>query len=463
MGEIYKNLIVLGANNKNLNGRWSLIDKNEVVNEEFTWIYKELQKDSKRVNTFLGYDNLQQKEVIIKTVRPSKNKDYKEQREILKNYIKTLNDIKSPFLPKVLDFFYLKENNKIVSIIKNEPIVILEYKKGMTLEEEILKGNFKDAKNNEINMLRIVEIMKKILDLSKHIEEKGYVHLGISPEHIIIGENDEVSLLGVGRICEVKNGVLYSKSVNFSRSLYGYSAPELNNIEFGWGENSKPSEIIAFSLGVLLHQLVCESTNFSNDSIKAGAFYYPNNKSKEIIFKQRNGYRLHDFLVKLCNHNKEERLKDYDEIESILDELIKERNYYDLIDKPFIVPEEKEVIYKNLVGYISSFNKERKHGFVRSDKGEEFYLRIKEIEESSLKNVWEGLEIEFDVVKDSTGEIFVANIKDKSFGVMDVKEENNTEAEDDELEEYYEYEDEEGGLKAIGGILKRIRKTLNKF
>ena len=57
MGEIYKNLIVLGANNKNLNGRWSLIDKNEVVNEEFTWIYKELQKDSKRVNTFLGYDN----------------------------------------------------------------------------------------------------------------------------------------------------------------------------------------------------------------------------------------------------------------------------------------------------------------------------------------------------------------------------------------------------------------------
>ena len=164
MGEIYKNLIVLGANNKNLNGRWSLIDKNEVVNEEFTWIYKELQKDSKRVNTFLGYDNLQQKEVIIKTVRPSKNKDYKEQREILKNYIETLNDIKSPFLPKVLDFFYLKENNKIVSIIKNEPIVILEYKKGMTLEEEILKGNFKDAKNNEINMLRIVEIMKKILN-----------------------------------------------------------------------------------------------------------------------------------------------------------------------------------------------------------------------------------------------------------------------------------------------------------
>ena len=116
-----------------------------------------------------------------------------------------------------------------------------------------------------------------------------------------------------------------------------------------------------------------------------------------------------------------------------------------------------------MVGYISSFNKERKHGFVRSDKGEEFYLRIKEIEESSLKNVWEGLEIEFDVVKDSTGEIFVANIKDKSFGVMDVKEENNTEAEDDELEEYYEYEDEEGRLKAIGGILKRIRKTLNKF
>ena len=88
MGEIYKNLIVLGANNKNLNGRWSLIDKNEVVNEEFTWIYKELKKDSKRVNTFLGYDNLQQKEVIIKTVRPSKNKDYKEQREVLKNYIK---------------------------------------------------------------------------------------------------------------------------------------------------------------------------------------------------------------------------------------------------------------------------------------------------------------------------------------------------------------------------------------
>ena len=69
----------------------------------------------------------------------------------------------------------------------------------MTLEEEILKGNFKDAKNNEINMLRIVEIMKKILNLSKHIEEKGYVHLGISPEHIIIGENDEVKSSRVGK------------------------------------------------------------------------------------------------------------------------------------------------------------------------------------------------------------------------------------------------------------------------
>ncbi|WP_055070158.1 protein kinase domain-containing protein [Clostridium massiliamazoniense] len=462
MGEVYKNSIVLCASNKNLNGRWSLIDKNEVVNEEFTWIHKEFQKEFKRVSTFLGYDNLKQKEVIIKTVRLSKSKDYKEQREILKNYTKTLNDIKSPFLPQLLDFFYLKENNNIQCIKKNEPMIILEYKKGRTLEEEVLEGKFKEAKNNEANMLRIVEIMKKTLGLSKYIEEKGYVHLGISPEHIIIGENDEVSFLGLGRICEVKNGVLNSKSVNFSRSLYGYSAPELNNIEFSWGENSKPAEIIAFSLGVLLHQLVCGSINFSNDSIREGAFYYPNNKSKEIILKQRNGYRLHDFLEKLCNHQKEERLKNYEEIESILDELTKERNYYELTNKPFIAPEGEETIYKNLVGYISSFNKERKHGFVRSDKGEEFYLRFKEIEEFNLKNVREGLEIEFDVVKDSTGEIFVSNIKDKSYVVIDVEEKYNTEVEDDELEEYYEYEDEASGLKVFGGILRRIRKVLSK-
>lgn len=471
MEEIFheESKIILAANNKNLNKKWSLIKVDELngdLSTEFKWIYDEFKKDFKRTNILLGYDNFKSREVIAKNVQYSKEKSREEQKEILDFQRKLLNDLKSPMLPKLLDFFSVKDSYEVDYIKKNDPFIILEYKSGETLEIKISNKEFiknkENSKSSEVDIIRIVKIVKGVINFNKDLENKGYVHLGISPEHIVLSNEDKVSFLGLGRICNIKNGVLDSDGVNFSRSLFGYSAPELNDPNLHWGKDATAREVSVFSLGVLVHQLICGDNSFSQGTIENGSFHYPNKDSLEKVISQKNGHRISNLIERLCNHNPKKRLLDYDEIESILDDIIVDPNTtMDLTVNPFFLPVDKELVYKNLKGYISSFNIERGHGFVRCNNGEDFYLRKEEIKHSNLKDVKEGMEILFDVAKDSSGKIFVCNIKGENCAVIDLCEDNDKENED-EYEDYYEYKDESVRVRVFENILMRISNVFKK-
>ena len=123
----------------------------------------------------------------------------------------------------------------------------------------------------------------------------------------------------------MREGYLDIGHLNFERTIYGYSAPELNDYSSNARFNIKGRQVGAFSLGVLMHQMICSRNKFTSSDIKGGAFVYPNATTGDFIIEINNksykGKLLHMLITDLCRHEVTERLMDYDEIERRLMEI----------------------------------------------------------------------------------------------------------------------------------------------
>lgn len=465
----------LVAVDKELNNRWAVIDfhnyKNNNIEDKFSFIN---ETKINRTKFLLGYDNLEEKLVIIKTINYEDEKSFNKNKKALEEQWQLLRKNLS-FLPKALDFFYvnqsylennfnLNKGNNSQKIEKNIPVMILEYNANETLLKKIESGIFQNK--NAIDVARVMDITKKLLKIIKDLEKAKYGDSALSLEHILISEKDEITITGIGSICPLKGDKLDKNSENFSRTIFGYSAPELNDLKLNWGEDATAAELGCFSLGVIIYQMISGSFLFNQSIIKNGSFYYKEDINGEKIKLQKNGHRISNLIANLSNHNEKERLVDYDRIESILDEISNPLKEENLSIKPFIIPEEKEIIYKGLTGYIKSYNKEKGHGFIKAER-EEYYLRKKELVESKINEVQEGLELNFDVVKDNKGMIYAFNISVENSEIIDVFEEdgldngdyegsNSKENLEDEF--YYDGYGEEGVFKKLSSWVRSLLK-----
>ena len=406
-----KGEIFINSTNCNLQNRWVVISPSkmeEICTGNWRWFYSICNRKDERTNLSLGYDDNICKPVIIKTVEYRSNdlKDeisIRKRRSVLIEQINILNDLASPLLPEPLDWFYVKntyDKNMSENMRNEEPILVLDFEQASTLTDEINKHSFRNRNYNgvattKIDSSKIARLGLSILYFLKLLKDKNYAYLALSPEHILLLKDYVPRFVGLGRICKMKNGHLDSNHINFGRTLLGYSAPELNDINNNWGEFATSEEVGAFSLGVILHQIIIESDSFKEGTLKNGSFIYPNGVTDSIIKKQSNGKVLHRLISGLCDHDVSTRLVDYDYIEEIL--------------KSIDLGEGKEIINKN--GVIKEYNTELARGKIIDSNGKEFKFYKNAVDKNLVSKLEPGRTVIFSRVEhdDLT---YISEIKD---------------------------------------------------
>ncbi len=332
--------MILYAKNVNLDKRWSVENINqmsELTGTKWNWFGVVFNRTGERTKLHCGYDSVVKRPVIIKTMFYRANdltsfEAIENRREVLREQIRILNDINSPLLPEPLDWFLVENtvDNIPVELKDSEPVLVLDYIPGLGLETNFKKNSLR-FKNDPtlIDVPRVGRIMLKFLQFLRVLDEKGYGFLDFRPDHVLFLKNDIPRFVGLGSICPVKaDGTLDENHVNFSRTTKGYAAPELLNPANNWKstKNVTPSQLAAYSLGVMLHQIIMENKEFSDGMIQNGSFYFPNGVSEVEIEKKLSRHSqlaVYSLIRDLCKEDPEERLTDYDEIEQRLHDIAK--------------------------------------------------------------------------------------------------------------------------------------------
>ena len=387
------------STNCNLKNRWVVLSPSkmeEICAGNWRWFYSISNRRDERTNLSLGYDDNIGKPVIVKTIEYRAN-DLKDERSIRKRrsvlieQVNILNSLSSPLLPEPLDWFYVNNNydrNMDEALRESEPVLILDFEQASTLTNEVNRHSFRyrnynGMSTNKIDSSKVARLGLSILNFLRLLKEKNYAYLALSPEHILLLKDYVPRFVGLGRICKLRNGHLDSNHINFGRTLLGYSAPELNDISDNWGEFATSEEVGAFSLGVILHQIIIESDKFEENTLKNGSFFYPNGVTESIIKNQSSGKVLHRLIAGLCDHNPKTRLVDYDYIEEIL--------------KSIDLGKGREIVNKN--GVIKEYNNDLGIGRIIDNSGKEFTFYKNAVDKKLLDKLDSGRSVIFSRVE----------------------------------------------------------------
>ena len=294
--------LVIHSTNVPLEDRWTVLTPEQMQQKAgglWTWFNAVMARRGERTKLHSGYDNVVQRPVIVKTIfyrdqDLQSMETIEQRRNVLREQIAILNKINSPLLPEPLDWFEVENtiDDMPIELRSAEPVLVLDYLPGMALSSYYKNRllHFKEGKEGKgsIDTPKIGRIALKFLQFLRVLDEKGYGYLDFRPEHVLFLKNDIPRFVGIGSICAVKeDGTLDENHINFSRTTKGYAAPELLNSENNWAsaKKVKPSHIAAYSLGVMIHQMVLEKQDFIEGTVKRGSFFYPNGVSEEQVLK----------------------------------------------------------------------------------------------------------------------------------------------------------------------------------
>ena len=324
--------LILTSTNQQLDDRWSVINSKilaDYTNTNKRWYDDVKSGEFENTKIHLGMDKKLGRPVIIKTINYKEKLDEESvliSRNRIENQINLLNEISSPQLPEPLDYFNVindKDEQMDLSLVKDEPVLILEYQPGETLRNELRRREAYKNENDRIRLDYVARIAKNILYFIKTTAEKDYLHLGLSPNHIIMLKNENIRVVGLSKIIKTNNNKIKIDDIK-CRYTYGHTAPELYDIENKDELDAKA--VASFSLGVILCLLLCERTVVEDYMITKvnnnAIFTYPNEVCRKMIKNNvvnEDKYRLIDkLLYDLCNVDPNKRLTEFDKIEEIL-------------------------------------------------------------------------------------------------------------------------------------------------
>ena len=129
---------------------------------------------------------------------------------------------------------------------------------------------------------------------------------------------------------------------------------------------------------------ICESTKLTDNVLENGSFKYPNDEYEAKIKKLRKGERIHYLLTRLCDPNPSTRLTDFDEIESILEELKGDKQL-----ETFGI--------KGNLGQVKFFSNDKGFGYITDPYfNEDYYVSAKILEKSGVISLYEGQKVKLD-------------------------------------------------------------------
>lgn len=419
-----KGKLTMHANDVKLDGRWSVVSPKqmeELTGERWDWFYNIQNRRYERTKLHLVFDEIVGRPAIAKTIyyRPEdtlNGEDIVKRRSILTEQITLLNDISSPLLPEPLDWFTV--TNTIDGLPEkfrtSEPILILDFQPGMKLRNYISKKKLKFSQPNDkveepkVDTPKVGRISLRLLYFLRTLKENGYAYLDLNPDHILLLKDEIPRFVGLGRICRTMNGRLDPQSINFGMTSLGYSAPELNDPTNNWqpSREATAEQVGAFSLGVIIHQMVYENADLDDRMIKKGSFFYPNGISEEKILQEKNGNILDKLIAELCHHDPSKRLTDFNEIETRLGIIAVNIG---AIRHNTVKKQHRKLPSKT--GWVKYYDSDKNFGFlVDAASLKEYHVSKTTLDKSGISFLSENMRVKFDIVE-GDGKPYAVNVE----------------------------------------------------
>ena len=296
---------------------------------------------------WLGYDTILDRQVAIKTFKIDANDE-----DAVKRFNREAKAVTSLSHPNIVSIYDVENEGEFYYLI-------LEYVKGMTLKDYMIK-------NPRIPIETIVHIAKQIASGLSHAHQNGIIHSDIKPQNILMNDNLTCKITDFG-IARAYGDTTLTQTNQMLGTVY-YLSPEQAR------GNVATAQSDIYSLGILIFEMITGQIPFKGESAVAIALKHLQEELPDIDkYRENVPQSVKNIVLKATMKNPNERYISSKELFEDLSTVLNPERLYENKYTGFKIPAQPANNY-NETQYIDNSSNNNQYDYADyNNEDDEYY------------------------------------------------------------------------------------------
>ena len=296
---------------------------------------------------WLGYDTILDRQVAIKTFKIDANDE-----DAVKRFNREAKAVTSLSHPNIVSIYDVENEGEFYYLI-------LEYVKGMTLKDYMIK-------NPRIPIETIVHISKQIASGLSHAHQNGIIHRDIKPQNILMNDNLTCKITDFG-IARAYGDTTLTQTNQMLGTVY-YLSPEQAR------GNVATAQSDIYSLGILIFEMITGQIPFKGESAVAIALKHLQEELPDIDkYRENVPQSVKNIVLKATMKNPNERYISSKELFEDLSTVLNPERLYENKYTGFKIPAQPANNY-NETQYIDNSSNNNQYDYADyNNEDDEYY------------------------------------------------------------------------------------------
>lgn len=296
---------------------------------------------------WLGYDTILDRQVAIKTFKIDANDE-----DAVKRFNREAKAVTSLSHPNIVSIYDVENEGEFYYLI-------LEYVKGMTLKDYMIK-------NPRIPIETIVHIAKQIASGLSHAHQNGIIHRDIKPQNILMNDNLTCKITDFG-IARAYGDTTLTQTNQMLGTVY-YLSPEQAR------GNVATAQSDIYSLGILIFEMITGQIPFKGESAVAIALKHLQEELPDIDkYRENVPQSVKNIVLKATMKNPNERYISSKELFEDLSIVLNPERLYENKYTGFKIPAQPANNY-NETQYIDNSSNNNQYDYADyNNEDDEYY------------------------------------------------------------------------------------------
>ena len=296
---------------------------------------------------WLGYDTILDRQVAIKTFKIDANDE-----DAVKRFNREAKAVTSLSHPNIVSIYDVENEGEFYYLI-------LEYVKGMTLKDYMIK-------NPRIPIETIVHIAKQIASGLSHAHQNGIIHRDIKPQNILMNDNLTCKITDFG-IARAYGDTTLTQTNQMLGTVY-YLSPEQAR------GNVATAQSDIYSLGILIFEMITGQIPFKGESAVAIALKHLQEELPDIDkYRENVPQSVKNIVLKATMKNPNERYISSKELFEDLSTVLNPERLYENKYTGFKIPAQPANNY-NETQYVDNSSNNNQYDYADyNNEDDEYY------------------------------------------------------------------------------------------
>ena len=295
---------------------------------------------------WLGYDTILDRQVAIKTFKIDANDE-----DAVKRFNREAKAVTSLSHPNIVSIYDVENEGEFYYLI-------LEYVKGMTLKDYMIK-------NPRIPIETIVHIAKQIASGLSHAHQNGIIHRDIKPQNILMNDNLTCKITDFG-IARAYGDTTLTQTNQMLGTVY-YLSPEQAR------GNVATAQSDIYSLGILIFEMITGQIPFKGESAVAIALKHLQEELPDIDkYRENVPQSVKNIVLKATMKNPNERYISSKELFEDLSTVLNPERLYENKYTGFKIPAQPANNY-NETQYIDNSSNNNQYDYADYNNEDDKY------------------------------------------------------------------------------------------